>query len=182
MFDVNFIWLFVAVFVFAIVFNIIIIISTRENSWINHGVLTEKAFEPKPNWRSRLKYAIPIWIIAAFFVYIMIERFSNPIDYVSKHGIERLHISILFYLWNVVFLIGMGFYTLNFRKSRFERKGKIIRISCYLTIILGGYSVFFLFADMLINGVSYLYLIYLPFFIASTYLAKALTKCDIKNE
>lgn len=177
MFDSSFIWLFIAVFIFVAVLSIVIVI--EERSWYS---FLKKAFEPKPNWRSRLKYAIPIWFIAAFFVYIMIEYFTVPIEYVYKHGIERLHIAILFYLWTAVFLTSMGFYTLNFRKSRFERKGKIIIISRRLSLIICCYSFFFVFADILINGISYLYLINIFFLIASNYLGKVLVKCDIKNE
>ena len=178
MFSSNFIWLFVAFFVFETVLSIGIVI--EERSW--YSFLKKKAFEPKPDWRNRLKYAIPIWIMAAFFIYIMIERFTNPEDYTLKYGIERLHISILFCLWTAVFLIGMGFHTLNLRKSRFERKGKIIITSRRIIYIIGLYSFFFVFADILINGVSYLYLINIFFLIASNYLGRILVKCDIKNE
>lgn len=135
MFSSSFIWLFVIVVVFSAFFGVCF-------SFYNRFFNFKDKLMPKTNWRNRLKYAIPVWIIALIFICIMILRFLNPEDYLLKHDIERLHISILFCIYFASILTGVGFYILNYRRVRLKRKGKILRIICDISLLIASFVIF----------------------------------------
>ena len=135
MFSSRFIWLFVIVVVYSAFLGVCF-------SFYNRFFSFKDKLMPKTNWRNRLKYAIPVWIIALIFICIMILRFLNPEDYLLKHDIERLHISILFCIYFASILTGVGFYILNYRRTCLKRKGKILRIICDISSLITSFVIF----------------------------------------